>query len=113
MLRAGAAWSHWRLTEGRPRGNKGTPGAGGCSCCYKRSTGGSGGQESRGRGDSDGVEVTSVTSVTSAQAVSGHEVGEAVDVVTDLSQGDLGQHEHKRGWSLQHDMSSQHYGVQH
>ena len=101
VLRAGAAWSHWRLTGGRPRGYKRT--SGGCSGCYRRSTGGSGGQESRGRGDSDGVEMTSVTS---AEAVSGHEVGEAVDVVTDLGQSDLDQHENKRGWSLQHDVQS-------
>ena len=44
--------------------------------------------------------------MTSAEAVRGHEVGEAVDVVTDLGQGDLGHHEHKRGWSLQYDVQS-------
>ena len=44
--------------------------------------------------------------MTPAEAVSGHEVSEAVDVVTDLTHGDLGQQEHERGWGLQH-------GVQH
>ena len=41
-----------------------------------------------------------MTSVTSAEAVRGHEVSEAVDVVTDLGRGDLGQQEDERGGDL-------------
>lgn len=44
--------------------------------------------------------------MTPAEAVSGHEVSEAVDVVTDLTHGDLGQQEHERGWGLQHGVQS-------